>query len=82
MKAHRYSSTLFNLGARWGCVVSATRTMPYPREIYDTQGQSGGVRKISPSPSFEPRTAQPVANRYTDYASSVPILILVRMVQN
>jgi hypothetical protein len=31
------------------------------------QGRSGEVRKISPLPGFDPRTVQPVANRYTDY---------------
>jgi hypothetical protein len=29
------------------------------------------VRKILPPPEFEPRTVQPVANRYTDYAIAV-----------
>jgi hypothetical protein len=28
----------------------------------------GRVRKISPSPGFDPRTVQPVASRYTDWA--------------
>ena len=32
------------------------------------QGRSGQVRKISPLPGFVPRTVQPVANRYTDWA--------------
>jgi hypothetical protein len=26
------------------------------------------VRKISPPPGFDPRTVQPVASRYTDWA--------------
>jgi hypothetical protein len=29
-------------------------------------GWSGGVRKISSLPGFDPRTVQPVASRYTD----------------
>jgi hypothetical protein len=33
------------------------------------QGQSGQVRKISPPPGFDPRTVQPIASRYTDYAT-------------
>ena len=33
-----------------------------------TQGRFGGVRKISPSPGFDPRSVQPVASRYTCYA--------------
>jgi hypothetical protein len=32
-------------------------------------GRSGQVRKISPPPGFDPRTVQPVASRYTDYAT-------------
>ena len=32
------------------------------------QGRSGRVRKISPPPVFEPRTVQPVASLYTDWA--------------
>ena len=31
------------------------------------QGRSGRVRKIAPQLGFEPRTAQPVASRYTDW---------------
>ena len=31
------------------------------------QGRSGGVRKISPPPEFDPRTVQPIASRYTDW---------------
>jgi hypothetical protein len=33
------------------------------------QGQSGQVRKISLPPGFEPRTAQPVASSFIDYAT-------------
>ena len=32
------------------------------------QGRSGRVRKISPPPGFDPRTVQPVASGYTDWA--------------
>ena len=32
------------------------------------QGQSGHLRKILPPPGFDPRTVQPVASRYTNYA--------------
>jgi hypothetical protein len=37
------------------------------------------VRKISPPPGFDPRTVQPLASRYTDYASR-PIVVLVVVV--
>ena len=30
------------------------------------QGRCGRVRKISPTPGFDPRTVQPVASRRTD----------------
>jgi hypothetical protein len=30
------------------------------------------MRKISPPPGFDPRTVQPVASRYTDYAIPAP----------
>jgi hypothetical protein len=32
------------------------------------QGRSGRVRKISPPAGFDPRTVQPIASRYTDWA--------------
>ena len=35
------------------------------------QGRSGRVRKISPPLRFDPRTVQPVASRYTDWAIPV-----------
>ena len=39
---------------------------PLYRRLGGPQSQSGQVRKISPSPGFDPRTVQPVASRYTD----------------
>ena len=39
---------------------------PFYRRLGGPQGRSGLVRKISPSPGFDPRTVQPVASRYTD----------------
>jgi hypothetical protein len=36
------------------------------RRLGGPQGRSGRVRKISPPPGFDPRTVQPVVNRYTD----------------
>ena len=82
-KAHRRSrgiALLFlNLGARWGCVVNATPGritpgkepvgLPIYRRLGGPQSRSGQVRKISPLPGFDPRTVQPVASRYTDYAA-------------
>ena len=42
-----------------------TRYLMY-RRLGGPQSRSGQVRKISPSPGFDPRTVQPVASRYTD----------------
>jgi hypothetical protein len=51
-----------------------TRYLSY-RRLGGPQGRSGQVRKISPPPGFNPRTVQPVASRYTDYASRPTILL-------
>ena len=67
----------FNLGARCGWVVNAKPRPLYLREtdleriaqrLGGLQGRSGRVRKISLPPGFDPRTLQPVASSYTDYA--------------
>ena len=42
---------------------------PLYRRLGGPQGRSGQVRKISPPLAFDPRTVQPVASRYTDYAT-------------
>jgi hypothetical protein len=41
---------------------------PLYRRLGGTQGRSGLVRKNSPKPAFDPRTVQPIASRYTDWA--------------
>jgi hypothetical protein len=41
---------------------------PVDRRPGGPQGRSGLVLKISPPPGLDPRTVQPVASRYTDYA--------------
>jgi len=45
-----------------------TRYLLY-RRLGGPQGRSGQVRKIWPPPGFDPRTVQPVASRYTDWAT-------------
>jgi hypothetical protein len=40
---------------------------PLYREMGGPHDRYGWVRKISPRPGFNPRAAQPVASRYTDY---------------
>jgi hypothetical protein len=42
---------------------------PLYRRLCGSQGRSGQVRKISPPPGFDPQTVQPVASRYTVYAT-------------
>jgi hypothetical protein len=42
---------------------------PFYRRTVGSQGRSERVRKISTPPGFDPRTIQPVASRYTDYAN-------------
>ena len=39
------------------------------RRLRGPQGRSGQVWKITTPPGFDPRTVQPVAGRYTDYAT-------------
>jgi hypothetical protein len=41
---------------------------PLYRRLGGHQGRSGRVLKISPLPGFDPRTVQPVASCYTDWA--------------
>ena len=41
---------------------------PLYRRLGGPQGRSGRLRKISPPPGFDPRTVQPVASHYTDWA--------------
>jgi len=42
---------------------------PLYRRLGGPQGPSGQVRKISRPPGFDPRTVQPVASRYSDWAT-------------
>ena len=41
---------------------------PLYRRLGEPQGRSGQARKISPPPGFDPRTFQPLASRYNDWA--------------
>jgi hypothetical protein len=42
---------------------------PFYKRLGAPQVRSGQVQKIPPTPGFEPRTIQPIASRYTDYAT-------------
>jgi len=61
--------SFFNIGDRKGCVVNGMPRPLCPKELPGTQGRFGRVRKISPTPGFDIWTLQPVASRYTDYAT-------------
>jgi hypothetical protein len=81
-KALRWSRGIallcFSISALEGGEGSASRPghfLPLGKTLYPLygrlggpQGRSGQVRKISPPPGFDPRTVQPVARRYTDWA--------------
>ena len=41
---------------------------PLYRRLGRPHARSGRVRKISPSPGFDPQTDQPIASRCTDWA--------------
>ena len=61
-------------GTRKGWVVSVTpRPLFTPRKTWyhctGPRGRYGQMRKISLPPGFDPRTVQPVASRYNDYAT-------------
>jgi hypothetical protein len=74
---YRYSSTISLTSAldRVGGQSHASANLPpgktrdpLYRRLGGPQGRSGRMRKISPPPGFDPRTVQPVASRYTDWA--------------
>ena len=52
---------------------------PLYRRLGGPQGRSRRVRKISLSPRFDPRTVQPVASRYTDWATPAPSITFVTL---
>jgi hypothetical protein len=74
---------LLNLGTRKRCVVSITPRPPFtprkdPTPIVEESGWAPepvwiGAENLAP-PGFDPRTFQPLASRYTDYAIPAPFL--------
>jgi len=58
-------------GQRHDPAVLPTGKTRYPlyRALGGAQGRSGRVRKIWPLREFDPRTVQPVASHYTDWAT-------------
>ena len=76
-EAQRYCSTLPSTsaldgvgGQRHALAVLPPRKTRYPlyTRLGGPQGRSGLVRKISPSPGFDPRTVQPAASRCTNWS--------------
>jgi len=51
---------------------------PLYRRLGGPQGRSGQMWRISPPLRFDPRTVQPVANRYTEYATRPTFLASTR----
>jgi hypothetical protein len=49
------------------------------RRLGGSQDLSGPVRKILSQPGCDPRTVQPLASRYTDYAISVQLSFLYQV---
>jgi hypothetical protein len=82
-----YSTTvLLNSALDELSVIKAT-----PRPLYSQEREQvpivredgwflGPVRKISPPPGLDPRTVQPVASRYTDWAVSAPRVIEIALI--
>jgi len=58
-------------GQRHAPTTLSTGKTRYPLRgrLGGSYGRYGRVWKISPPPGFDPRTVQPVASRYTDYAT-------------
>jgi hypothetical protein len=84
-REYSYSSTLSLTsaldGVEWltprpGSFTAWKKTRyPFYRRLGGPQGRSGRKRKISPPPRFDPRTVQPVASRYTDWAISAHLKV-------
>ena len=51
---------------------------PLYRRVVGPQGRSEKVRKISPPSVFDPRTVQPVASRYIDWAIAARVCEIKR----
>jgi len=80
--AHRGSRVIallfLDYGTRWlrgqrhlpaALLFQGKTRYPLYRRLGRPHGRSGQVRKISPPPAFDPWTVQPVAIRYTVYAT-------------
>ena len=78
MKAQRRRSSTLSLtsvldGGGWSTPRSGR--INSGNDLVGSQDRPGRLRKISPPPGFDPRTVQPVASRYTEYAITAPIIL-------
>ena len=66
-------------GQRHALAASPRGQTRYPlyRKLGGPQDRYGRVRKISPSPGFDPRAAHPVASRCTDCAIPAALYIMI-----
>jgi hypothetical protein len=53
---------------------------PFYRRLCGPQRLSGQVWRISPPPGVDPRTVQPLASRYTDYATRSRIAVAIHII--
>jgi len=61
--------------ARPGCFVPGKDSRyELCRRVAGPRGRSGWVRKILPSPGYEPRTLQAVASPFNDYATPARLI--------
>ena len=54
---------------------------PLYRRLGGPQGRPARVRKISPPPEFDPRTLQPVASRYSDWAIPAHTNVIIKRIK-
>jgi hypothetical protein len=72
---------LFN-ATPWPLPLGGKTRYPLYRKLGGPQNRYGRVRKISPSPGFDPRTAHPVASRCTDCAIATAVYIMIIVVSS
>ena len=61
----------------WPLFTPRKDPVPIVQGLGGPQGQSGQVRKILSIQGFDPQTIQPVASRYTDWATQPTIGLVV-----
>jgi hypothetical protein len=67
--------SFFNFGNEGGWSTPRSGRFNPGNDLEGPHIRFGRVRKISSPPGFDPRTAQPAANHYNDYANTAPIIL-------